>query len=102
MKSILKIMTGIALVGMPTLSIVACGSNTIPQELTPDMLPLNPVKPINPDMLPINHVTPDLSNILINRNLGHVYCNESDQNVFKQQMLDFVKEREPGVLNGIK
>lgn len=106
MKSILKIMTGIALIGMPTLSIVACGTNGIippvPQELTPDMLPLNPIKPIKPDMLPIKHVVPDLSNILINRNLGHVYCNASDQNVFNQQMLAFLKEREPAVLNGIK
>lgn len=108
MKSILKIMTGIALIGMPTLSIVACGNNPIPHELTPDMLPLNPVKPIKPDMLPIKahilpikHVVPDLSNILINRNLGHVYCNESDQALFQQQMLAFLKEREPGVLNGI-
>lgn len=109
MKSILKIMTGIALIGMPTLSIVACGNNPIPHELTPDMLPLNPIKPIKPDMLPIkthmlpiNHGTPDLNNILINRNLGHVYCNESDQNVYNQQMLAFLKEREPAFLNGIK
>lgn len=113
MKSILKIMTGIALVGMPTLSIVACGGNHITypiiEDLTPDMLPLNPIKPIKPDMLPIKahilpikHVVPDLNNILINKNLGHVYCNEGDQNVFAQQMLAFLKEREPAVLNGIK
>jgi hypothetical protein len=100
MKSILKLITGVALIATPTASIIACSSNPpiqpIIEDLTPDMLP------IKPHMLPINNVVPNLSNILINRNLGHVYCKVDNGDVFDQQMLAFLKEREPEVLNGIK